>query len=161
MLKVFKPEVCEHCTQPMTYTIGLDRGSARIVKAIIEVIAKKNINEIHPARELDFSGDKKWFLTNLSRPRFHGLIAYIKEKKGYYCLTRKAGKFLRGEPVLKWAVISKVTGHQEGYWSERKVTIGGLLKSDVMWEGDVERFINFLDPIEERQMSLFNNQLVK
>lgn len=153
----FNPEVCECCGQAKTYVLGLDKGSAKIVIAILEKIAKKGVNEIHPARELDVSGPNKWFLTNLSRPRFHGLIAYVDDKKGYYCLTRKAGKFLRGEAVPKHAVVSKVTGHQEGYWlaDQERVTLRDLLNDPFQWEGDNNRMIDQIYPTEQETISLF------
>jgi len=146
--EVYTPDICAHCGQAENYVIGLDKGSARIVLAMIDAISKKGVNEIHPAREMDTSGKRKWYLTNLSRPRFHGLIAYVDGKKGYYCLTRKAGKFLRGESVPKFAIISKVTRHQEGYWleEEKRTTIHDLLKEKIMWEGGAERILEMLDP---------------
>ena len=121
------------------------------------------MNEIHPAREMDCNGSKKWYLTNLSRPRFHGLIAYIDGKKGYYCLTRKAGKFLRGEAIPQYAIISKATGHQEGYWMPEtyKITRRDVLKDDdvAYWEGDQQRMIDIIDPIEHSgQLSLFGTR---
>ena len=155
--KKFTPEVCECCTQAKTYRLGLDKGSAKIVLAIIDAVVRKGINEIHPAREMDTSGNKKWYLTNLSRPRFHGLIAYIDDKKGYYCVTRKAGKFLRGMAIPKYAIISKVTGHQEGYWNadDEQVTIGELLKSPIQWEGDYNKMLDTIDPTEQAAATLF------
>jgi|GEM_PF-4052023 len=148
----FKPELCQCCGQTTTYRLGLDRGSVEILLEIFAGISRKGVNEIHPARELDFTGEKKWFLTNLSRPRFHGLIAYVKDKKGYYCLTRKAGKFLRGLPIAQYAIISKAEGHNIGYWmpDEYQITMKELLKSDELpyWEGDAMKVLDIIDPPE-------------
>lgn len=149
-MKAYKPENCSSCRQTTTYLLGLDRGAADILLELFRGIAVKGVNEIHPARELDLSGKKKWYLTNLSRPRFHGLIAYVRDKKGFYCLTRKAGKFLRGEPVAHYAIISKTEGHQIGYWEPEKyqVTLKQLRKDAEIpyWEGDQMRMIEYLDP---------------
>lgn len=143
----FNPEHCDECTQSTEYKLGLDKGSAKIVLAIVDIIKRKPNNEIHPANELDSSGHKKWYLTNLSRPRFHGLIAYVEDKPGYYCLTRKAGKFLRNKEVWKFAIIDKITGHKKRYWQEGGMTtIGQLLKQEIQWEGDTQKLINYLDP---------------
>lgn len=164
MSEKYQPEKCEHCGQTTTYRLGLDKGSAEIVLEILKTVIRKGCNEIHPARELELSGRKKWFLTNLSRPRFHGLIAYVRGKRGYYCLTQKAGKFLRGEPVPKYAIISKITGHQIGYWEPEKyqTTIREILRGGVQWEGDAQRMIDYLDPPigKTAQMRLFNAQMI-
>lgn len=143
----FIPEHCDGCGQSTEYKLGLDRGSAKIVLAIMEIMARKDVNEIHPARELALRRDEVWFLTNLSRPRFHGLIAYIEEKQGYYCLTRKAGEFLRDREIWKYAVIDKTTGHKKRYWEAGGTTsLSKLMKESYTWSGDQERFINRLDP---------------
>ncbi|MCX6785949.1 MAG: hypothetical protein NTZ18_03820 [Candidatus Komeilibacteria bacterium] len=157
----FKPTTCERCGQSENYLLGLDKGTVKIVLAMLNAISAKGKNEIHPAREMDCSGNKKWFLTNLSRPRFHGLIAYIDGKPGYYCLTRKAGQFLHGKAIPQYAIISKVTGHQEGYFEAERclVTLRELLKGDVpMWAGEQSRMIDYLDPVapDNGQVKLFN-----
>jgi hypothetical protein len=154
MKKKYQPEICEHCGQTKTYELPLDKGSAKIVISIVSAISKKGVNEIHPTREMDLSGSKKWFTTNLSRPRFHGIIAYVNGKSGYYCLTRKAGKFLRGENIPRCAIISKVTGKQEGYLPEM-TTISKLLKEPIMWSGNEKNIIELLDPIEVGQTQMF------
>ena len=150
----YKPEVCPHCAQSTTYLLGLDKGSVEILLDILKFISAKGINELHPKKETDWATNKEktWFLTNLSRPRFHGLIAYMKNKKGYYCLTKKAGQFLRGKPIPQFAIISKATGHQIGYWKEfeHQITLRQVLRSDELpyWEGSEQRMIEYLDPIE-------------
>lgn len=148
----YKEEVCPCCSQSTTYLLGLDRGSAESLLDILKAISAKGINEIHPARELNWKDGEKWKLTNLSRPRFHGLIAFLPDKKGYYCLTKKAGQFLRGGYIPRYAIISKVTKHQEGYWKpqEHQVTFNELLKdSDIpYWDGAEQKIINLLDPVE-------------
>lgn len=160
----YKPEVCPCCSQSTTYLLGLDKGSVEILLDILKFISLKGINEIHPKKETDWSenSNKTWFLTNLSRPRFHGLIAYMKDKKGYYCLTKKAGQFLRGKPIPQFAVISKATGHQIGYWKEleQQITLREVLKTDELpyWEGAENRMIELIDPVERAgQQSLFSN----
>lgn len=152
----FKAGMCEHCKQSTTYRLGLDKGSAEIMVTLIEAISKKGINEVHPSRELDLSGKKKWFLTNLSRPRFHGLIAFVKNKKGYYLITRKGADFLRNVAVPKYAVRSKVTGHLEGYWEPEActVTMRQLRKSEQMWEGDIGRMVDVIYPTESSPQQL-------
>lgn len=152
-IEKYQEEVCTHCNQTITYMLRLDKGSAKIMKAMIEGVSKKGKNLIHPAKELDLDlyGDEKWFLSNLSRPRFHGLIAYADEEKlkGYYVITRKGGKFLRGEPVPRYAIINKSTGHQQGYWHpEETVTIKELLSEEIMWDGEQKQMLTTIAPDE-------------
>lgn len=160
-MEKYQPKTCTTCNQTTTYLLGLDRGSVDILLNLLKGISAKGVNKIHPTRELDLSGKKKWHATNLSRPRFHGLIAKVKDEKGYYCLTRKAGKFLRGEAIPQYAVISKTEGHQIGYWEADRcqITLKEILKTDEIpyWEGDERKMIDYLDPkkIETGQRSLF------
>ena len=162
-MKKYQPETCIGCHQTTTYRLGLDQGSAGIFIDIFKAICKKGINEIHPTREIEAWKDKgkKWYSTNLSRPRFHGLIAFVKDKPGYYCLTKKAGIFLRNKPVSRYAIISKAEGHQIGYWEPEvhQITLQELLKSSEIpfWEGDEQRMIDRLDPqITHGQSTLFD-----
>lgn len=114
-------------------------------------IQKKGINVIHPRKEIEVGvsfGTQNAMdigkmtsnqVGNLSHPRFHGLIARV--ESGNYCLTRKGARFLKGEPIQKYAIVSKITGHQEGYWAKfgddrDLVTIKQLLKDDEYF-GDV------------------------
>lgn len=159
--KDFKPAVCNDpdCGQTKEYLLGLDKGSAKIVIAMMEHIARTGKNDVHPAQEMDLSGDRKWFVTNLSRPRFHGLIAYLDKDRlpGRYCITRKGGKFLRNELVPKYAIISKVTGHQNGYFAEFELqtNLKELLHQEPMWEGDELRMINHIAGTEYQPPTLF------
>jgi hypothetical protein len=157
-MKEYKPETCNQCGQSTTYLLSLDRGSIDLVLDILRAISNKGINEIHPAREMNIAPEKKWQLTNLSRPRFHGLIAYVRDKKGYYCLTKKAGKFFRGAPISRFAIISKAQGHQIGYWEPEihQITLQEALKSDEIpwWSGDETKMIDQLDHQDEGQQTL-------
>jgi len=156
----FKPKICSCCGQSEEYLISLDKGSCLMLLDLLRAISVKEINEIHPTRELNWSGKKQWYITNLSKLRFHGLIAYIdrEEKAGYYCLTRKAGQFLRGGSIPKYAIISKITRHQEGYFDSenRQVSLQELLKSDLPnWEYKELSIIDYLNPNKDLQTPLF------
>jgi hypothetical protein len=134
------PEKCEHCGQSTTYIYALDRGTVSILKAFARFIGKKGINVAHVHKELLAEG----YLTanqrsNIARPRAHGLVAKARgeKMKGNYVLTRKGAAFLRGEPVPKYAIMSKVEGHQIGYFEAEKytTTIHDFNSSDDYWEG--------------------------
>lgn len=148
----YKPEVCECCGQSTTYVLPVDRGSADIVIGIARAIKAKGINEIHPRKEMEVTARTHPNLANgemtsnqinnLSRPRSHGLIAKVRGRKGFYCLTHKGIAFLKGEPVHKYAIMSKAQKKQVGYWQpfpegdERNmVSIKQLGFQSEYWEG--------------------------
>src|SRR4030042_647169 len=134
----YKPEECEHCGQTTTYLLGLDHGTADIVRAIAIKIGEKGINIVHPRKEMEGTTLSSNQVGNLSRARFHGLIASVKGEKGNYLLTRKGAAFLRGESVPRYAIISKSEGHQIGYFTNGEkfmVTIKDLLNEGEYWEG--------------------------
>lgn len=149
-------EKCECCGQSKTYLLPIDRGTIDILRSVARAILNKGINAIHPRKEMEVgpkafsAGDcfdydlmvKEGYLTsnmvgNLSRPRFHGLIAKVKGQSGNYCLTTKGASFLKGDTIPKYAIIDKVSGHQAGYWMEEKyqVTTKDFSVDEEYWEG--------------------------
>lgn len=150
-LEKFKAKVCTCCGQTEEYLMTIDAGTCDIVRAMSAAIRKKGENIIHPRREMELGKNqldykqmiKEGYLTstmvgNLSKARSQGLIAQIEGKSGYYCLTRKGAEFLRGASIPKYAVMSKITGHQIGYWheNEERVKLKDLIKSGDYWEID-------------------------
>lgn len=151
----YEPERCEHCGQSLTYLLPIDRGCVDILRAIAVAIYRKNINVIHPRKEMEVkiatsrhSDNYRQMIMNgnltsnqvgnLSRLRFHGLIASIDGNPGNYCLTKKGAWFLKGNEVPRYAIISKALGHQVGYYlpEEYLITIKDLIKrDDAYWEG--------------------------
>ena len=145
------PKKCPCCEQTMTYLLPIDKGTIDILRAISKAIMFKGINAIHPRKEMEcvvtflshtydemiMRGNlTSNMVGNLSRPRFHGLIASIKGEAGNYCLTTKGAKFLNGKLIPRYAVISKATGHQIGYWLPDKyqVSIKDFYADDSCWE---------------------------
>jgi len=129
---------CQHCNQTETYLLPLDPGTARLVVEIARGIRAKGINAIHPRKEIEPTGAlSSNDVGNLSRPHRHGLIAKVKGNPGNWLLTSKGAVFLRGEPVPRYAVVSKVTGHQIGYAEPEKyrTTLRDLVGQDFPWEG--------------------------
>jgi hypothetical protein len=152
-MKKFRPEKCAHCNQTTTYLLGLDRGSFLILRKLLAGVIAKGVNEIHPTRDLVYSAKEKWLPSNVARPRKHGLIAFT-DKKGYYALTRKAGKLLRGQSIPRYAVISKSENRTLGYFEPEmyQVTARELLRSDEIpyWEGELAQAGSMLDVIDPR-----------
>jgi len=148
-------EKCDCCGQSKTYLLPIDRGTVDILRSVARAILNKGINAIHPRKEMEVNPknwspgafDYDWMINegkltsnmvgNLSRPRFHGLIAKIKGHPGTYCLTSKGARFLKGDTIPKYAIIDKVSGHQTGYWMEEKyqITTKDFSVDEEYWEG--------------------------
>ena len=153
MLKIkippYLPERCHCCNQTTTYLLPLDKGAVDIVKAIAVAIRKKGVNIIHPRKEMEVEKKldyqtmiREGLLTsnqvgNLSKARFHGMIAHIKDNRGNYCLTTKGAEFLKGTDVPRFAIISKKDGHQIGYYIEKEARckVRDFDIVDQYWEG--------------------------
>lgn len=133
----YKPEICECCNQSTTYLIAIDRGTVDIVKAIARFIGTKGINAVHPRKEMEGKYLTSNQVGNLSRPRFHGLIAHLDGESGNYVLTRKGSDFLRGKVIPKYAIVSKSEGKQIGYFEPEteKVSIHSFNQTGDYWEG--------------------------
>jgi hypothetical protein len=147
----YKPQVCECCHQTTTYLLPVDRGTVDILYAIATAIYNKGINVIHPRKEMEDKQTQYYDVMikmgkltsnqvgNLSRPRFHGLIAKVRDNPGNYCLTKKGADFLKGKEIPRFAIISKSEGHQIGYFEEERytVTIKDFNESldSAYWEG--------------------------
>jgi hypothetical protein len=146
----FKPDVCDHCTQTKNYDIPLGRGDAMMTLALYNAVREKNLNRVHINKEMvvdprEFPSYKEMVNAgrcshrmegNISRLHRHGLAAMDDKDAGVWILTPKAGDFLfRNEAIARVAIVSKVTGHQEGYFNGAldRVTFGDLMKKEVPW----------------------------
>lgn len=123
---------CLTCGQATTYELEIDRGTVKIVTEMARFINSKGINMVHPRKELEGTLLTSNEVGNLSRPRFHGLIAKVKGEPGNYAITRKGFAFLRGDKIERIAIIKKSTidepahtqGHVGGLW----ISIDELVK---------------------------------
>jgi hypothetical protein len=160
----FKPNICPHCQQTTEYENSLDRGSAVIVIAIANAQRILNQKFVHVRKEMLDVKSKyanqflmamagkmtETSLQNVLRPKYHGLIAQGKDP-GTYLLTKKGAKFLRGEPVVRSAVVDKLTHSKKRYLNEHiTVTLDELMKSDEIffWEGErakLQKLAAYLD----------------
>ena len=116
-------EKCKCCGQSETYILAIDKGTAKIVKAIALFIGQKGINVVHPRKEMEGTYLTSNEVGNLSRARYHGLIARLKGESGNYVLTRKGASFLRGEAIPTYAIISKKFKANVGYWKPEETVI--------------------------------------
>ena len=115
-LKTHEPRNCSCCGQKETWEAKMSKGVEDIVKAIAGAIKEKGINIIHPSKEMIPNGNLTVSQNgNLSTARNHGLIAKVESAPRNYCLTKKAAEFLKGKPIPRIAIVSKVEGKQIGY----------------------------------------------
>jgi len=91
-----------------------------IVKAI-QFVHAHNRNEFHLQRDLPLSHSE---FTNFQKLRHWALVAQIKDKRGYWCITRAGGMFLRGE-VDTPISVSTQDNHRIGK-SEQRIHIRDL-----------------------------------
>lgn len=160
MNEEYTPEVCPHCGQSTTYLLSIDKGSVDILKQIALFIYKKGQNVVHPRKEMEGTWLTSNQVGNLSRPRFHGLIARYKDEPGNYVLTHKGAQFLKGESVAKFAIISKDKHCQLGYWrpTDFQCNIHDFTDDDEYWEGInyeiKEGRVVLLPPEESKQETL-------
>lgn len=133
----YEPKTCECCGQTTTYLLAIDQQTINIVRAVANAIRAKGINAIHPRKEMMVdtkdlremenivrAGKITYTMwNNMTRARAHGLLAKVRGVKANYLLTKKGAKFLRGERVPRYAIISKAEGHQIGYFEPEDHTI--------------------------------------
>lgn len=133
----YVPDICPACKQSCTYLLGIDRGTVDILKAIARFISEKGINIVHPRKEMEGVYLTSNQVGNLSRARFHGLIAHVKGNKGNYLLTKKGGAFLHNDEIPRYAIISKAESCQVGYFAPETLTcrIGDYNEPGEYWEG--------------------------
>lgn len=111
---------CPHCGASMKmYWHRMTPHLAKTLVKIYTAISSKGENKIHPHKEMELSTSEHMNMTKL---RFHGLIAKVKEKgeveRGYWLITRKGAEFLKGEVGVAKRVQTfrnKVVNHEFDY----------------------------------------------
>jgi len=120
-------QTCPTCGQSLTYELDIDKGTVKILKVIAERIRTKGINAVHLSKELLGNGLTHHEVGNISRPRFHGLVAKVPGNASNYSLTTKGLAFLKGEAIPRVAIIKKATKGAPAHTldhGEEMVTIG-------------------------------------
>ena len=130
----FEKDICECCGQSTNYIVGIDKGTAVIMKKIARAIKEKGINCVHLAKENVLEHNE---LCNIIRPRYHGLVAHAKGETGNFVLTQKGFNFLAGHTIPKYAVVNKKGKFIEQYFKpeEYLVRINDFNNEDDYWEG--------------------------
>lgn len=166
----YEPRVCSCCTQTLDYTLTLSRGTALAVIALANAVDRLGRNKVHVGREMirderDFKSYREmtsggWMTYkmegNMSVLHRHGLAAMDANEAGCWILTKKGAAFLGGAEVPLVAIVSKVSGHQEGYWEPGgTTTIHQLLKRDTPFWSVPEYVRSIFEPVGAHTASLF------
>jgi hypothetical protein len=81
----------------------LTPGLVSILVKAIEFVHACNRNEFHLQNDLHLTVNE---FCNLTKLRFHGLVAKVKGKPGYWLITSRGGQFLRGEIRVPLKVLT-------------------------------------------------------
>ena len=105
---------CPHCGAGMkAWWHTLSTGLVGALIIAIEFVKKNNNNEFHLLNDLQLS---KTQYNNFQKLRLHGLVTQVDNKGGYWLITARGGKFLRGEisiPERVQTFRNEVIGHSK------------------------------------------------
>lgn len=127
-------EICNGCGREMAaYEISLTPGIMNALRKLIRAVREKGVNEIHLVKDSNLTHNE---INNITRLRFHGLVAKCyesteagekKRKSGYWLVTKRAADFIKGEiqlPVSVTVFNDRIVSKSETY-----VSIGEVMKS--------------------------------
>lgn len=92
----------------------LNPGLVSILIKAIQFVHARNKNEFHLQNDLHLSVNE---FSNFTKLRFHGLMAKVDGKPGYWLITKRGGQFLRGEitvPLRVQTFRNQVKAHSPG-----------------------------------------------
>ena len=127
-------EICNGCGREMAaYEISLTPGIMNALRKLIRAVREKGINEIHLVKDSNLTHNE---INNITRLRFHGLVAKCyesseagekKRKSGYWLVTKRAAQFIKGDiqlPVSVTVFNDRIVSKSETY-----VTIAEVMGS--------------------------------
>ena len=128
-------EICQGCGREMAaYEISITPGIMNALRKLIRSVREKGINEVHLVKDTKLTHNE---INNITRLRFHGLVAKCyetdatgekKRKSGYWLVTKRAADFIKGEIELPVSVT--VFNDRIVSKSETMVTIAEVMKSE-------------------------------
>lgn len=141
--------LCPHCFKPLPPGIRQTKRwrhtfspvLASAVRKFAIGVGRKGRNEIHLRRDL--TGDIRLTvdeLNNFTKVRFFALVAHVRRpdgtrKQGYWLLTRRGSRFLKGqEAIPRW--VATQSNHVESHAEERIMIrdLSGLPPIDLAFE---------------------------
>lgn len=105
-------KICECCGQKIRGRWeSLSKGLVRDLIKLYSKVVETQKNEVHLQRDLDLTKNQ---YNNFQKLRYFGLSVKVKEKPGYWLLTRRGADFLtKGEKISKKVYVSnnQITEH--------------------------------------------------
>lgn len=109
---------CSHCWRTIAvYRYNANKAMATILKRMAEATHERGKTAI----DVDTLGLAHSQRTQLTKMRFHGLVAKVKDKDGqqiarHWVVTNKGWEWLKGEPIAKTVVVfdNQLLGHEGG-----------------------------------------------
>ena len=105
-------ERCPHCGANMKAFIhNLNPGLVSVLIKAIQFVHASGKNEFHLQNDLHLNVNQ---FCNVTKLRFHALIAKVDGKPGFWLITARGGQFLRGEisvPATVKTFRNKVLEH--------------------------------------------------
>jgi len=102
-VKALSMTKCPHCqANRKKWNHRMTPGLLAILIKAIKFVKRKDKNMFHPDKDLNLSRIE---YSNFQKLRFHGLIAKS-GVAGYWVITKKGGKFLRGETRTAVSVVT-------------------------------------------------------
>lgn len=116
---------CTHCHQTIKiYRYGISRSMVIVLKAMAKA-TEPNTGRAIDVDELKLKHSQR---TQLTKMRFHGLVAKVKEGDGHqiprhWLITRKGWQFLGNEPIPAKVLVynNQVLGHDGGTTEIKRV----------------------------------------
>lgn len=98
-------KICEHCGQKIRGRWeSLSKGLVRDLIKLYSKVVETQKNEVHLQRDLDLTKNQ---YNNFQKLRYFGLSVKVKEKPGYWLLTKRGADFLtKGEKISKKVYVS-------------------------------------------------------
>ena len=127
-------EICQGCGREMAaYEISITPGIMNALRKLIRSVREKGVNEVHLVKDTRLTHNE---INNITRLRFHGLVAKCyetdaagvkKRKSGYWLVTKRAADFIKGEVVLPATVT--VFNDRIVSKSESTISMAEVMKS--------------------------------
>ena len=119
---------CTHCHQTIKiYRYGISDSMVTVLRAM----AKSTTPQAGRAIDVDAINLRHSERTQLTKLRFHGLVAKVKDDDGtqvarHWLITRKGWAFLGGEDIQEKVVVynNQVLGHEGGTTNIRRIAGG-------------------------------------
>lgn len=147
---------CTHCGQTIKiYRYGISTSMVHVLKAMAK--ATQHPGQAIDADELDLKHSER---TQLTKMRFHGLIAKVK-KDGHqvprnWVITTKGWQFLGNKPVPAKVIIyeNQVLGHDGGETTIKRIAgLASDFEQQPISEPEARAYANVREPVRHQKLT--------